>query len=342
MSGIVSRKLDMTGYSISAFREEWRPSYDVFITNNFGENAYQKTRAYIDWLYFANPYNRGYSDFKVILADGRDVIGCYHKLRFQFCDRNSSMIDAASIHNLMVDKDHRNGIGFLLIRDFLKSEKCFLIPGVVGELSNTYRKLGSASLCSYWGIKPLIPSISQFGARLRGVQVTPELVQAKMRSLNVGDVCFSTGYEDALAGLIDRRSDGFSVSEEFLRWRLFLPNRLSTITTWSISKKSAILFAAGSRKGVPAGRVFFTSFANVEDGALVTRRALQLMKKLGCAVALFTSSDPLFPEVAYRLGVSQKKISPDTYWFSKTVNFDAAIPWTLVSDLGFEENFAGI
>ena len=42
------------------------------------------------------------------------------------------------------------------------------------------------------------------------------------------------------------------------------------------------------------------------------------------------------------LGVSQKKISPDTYWFSKTVNFDAAIPWTLVSDLGFEENFAGI
>jgi hypothetical protein len=252
------------------------------------------------------------------------------------------MIDAASIHNLMVDKDHRNGVGFLLIRDFLKSEKCFLIPGAVGELSNTYRKLGSASLCSYWGIKPLIPSISQFGARLRGVQATPELVQAKMRSLNAGDVCFATEYEDALGVLIDRRFAGFSVAEKYLKWRLFLPNRLSTIVAWSTSKKSVLLFAAGSRKGVPAGRVFFTSFASAEDGILLTRRALQLMKKIGCAVALFTSSDPFFPEVAYRLGVSQKKISPDTYWFSKTVNLDTGVPWTLVSDLGFEENFAGI
>ena len=277
----------------------------------------------------------------MILTDGLDVIGCFHKIRFRFCDRNNNMIDAASIYNLMIDKDHRNRAGFLVVWNFFKTEKCFLVPGVVGELSNTYRKFASSRLCSYWGIKPLIPNIAQLGARFRGAQATPELVQAKIGSLNAGDVCFATEYEDALGDLIVQRSDGFAVSEEFLRWRLFLPDRLSTIVTWSKSKKLALLFVVGSRKGVPAGRVFFTAFASVEEGVLVTRRALQLMQKLGCAVALFTSSDPLFAEVAYRLGVFQKKISPDTYWCSKTINLDAAVQWTLVSDLGFEENFRG-
>ncbi len=342
MLGIVSRKLDMTSYNISSFREEFLPSYEAFIENNFGKNAYQKSRAYIDWLYFTNPYGRGYGDFKVILADDQAVIGCFHKIRFKFCDRNNNMIEAASIHNLMVDRDHRNGAGFLLIRDFFKSEKCFLVPGVVGGLSDTYKKFGSVSLCSYWGIKPIIPSILQLSARFRGLQITPKLVQAKIRSLNAGDVCFATEYEDALGGLINQRSEGFAVAEEFIRWRLFIPGRLSTIVAWSKSKQSVLLFVIGNRKRVPVGRAFYTAFASVEEGVLVTRRALQLMKKLGCALALFTSSDPLFGEVAYRLGVAQKKISPDTYWCSKTVNIDTLVQWTLVSDLGFEENFAGI
>ena len=173
----------------------------------------------------------------MILADGGDVIGCYHKLRFQFCDRNSSMIDAASIHNLMVDKDHRNGIGFLLIRIFSSREvfsnsrRCWRIIKHIQET----RVRQPLFLLGHQAANPEYFSI--WGA-VRGVQVMPELVQAKMRLLNVGDVCFSTGYEEALAGLIDRRSQGFSVSEEFLRWRLFLPNRLSTITTWSISKRN--------------------------------------------------------------------------------------------------------
>ena len=117
----------MTDYSIEAFREEFIPSYDVFIENTFGKNAYQKSRAYIEWLYFANPYGRGYGDFKVILTDGLDVIGCFHKIRFRFCDRNNNMIDAASIHNLMIDKDHRNRVGFLLVRNFSQDREVF--PG---------------------------------------------------------------------------------------------------------------------------------------------------------------------------------------------------------------------
>ena len=59
----------------------------------------------------------------------------------------------------MVDIEHRNGVGFLLIRDFLKNEKTFLIPGVKGMLSDSYKNLGSKRLKSFWGYKMINPTL---------------------------------------------------------------------------------------------------------------------------------------------------------------------------------------
>jgi hypothetical protein len=332
----------MSSYTLSAYGDDLRDSYARFVRRNFGRRSYQSSPEYIEWLYLKNPYGRGYADFVLVLDESDAVVGCLHKMRFVFRDKRSgSMANCASIHNLMVDKNHRSGAGFLLIRETLGTEAQFVVPGVVGALSESYRKLGCRSFSSFWGYKLLRPSVVDSCRRVHGSPITRGYVEAQFASLKSVDVVLSLEYHEELQKLVNGDSSDMMLSEEYIRWRLFEPRQeVRTISLWSVDKKSCLLMCIGKRKGVPVGRVFCTIFGSRSDGQTLTSNALLLASRLGCPMVLVTSGDPMFADIAGVTNIKPYRVVPDTYYYSRSVAVEGAIGWPLVSDLGFEERFS--
>ena len=331
----------MSSYSISKFKETWRESYNYFIEKNFGKTSYQSSEKYINWLYFENPYGKGFADFILILEDENKVVGCVHKIRFNIFDKKQDKnISCASIHNLMVDDEHRNGVGFLLVREFLKTEQAFFIPGVTGKLSESYRKLGGKAISSYWGSKIQLPNVFQLAKRLLGIKLTKQMVHSKFKSLGLKDVSITLDYDSELVSIINECSENLSFTEDFVRWRLYPSDDLKTIAVWSLSKKSCVLMVIGKRKGLTVGRIFFSYFGDPTEGVALIASALRLLKALGCPIVLITSGDSHINEIADKLKIKKKGVAPDTYYYSRTTSIGSNAGWPIISDLGFEERFS--
>ncbi len=341
MLDIDSKRFDMSEYTVAQFDESMSNSYQKFVQRNFGKNAYQASSEYINWLYFKNPNGRGYSDFLVVLDFHKDVVGCVHKIRYEIrnLDKNIN-VSCATIHNLMVDFEHRNGVGFLLLRDLLKKEKSFLVPGVVGKLSDSYRNLGSTLLQSFWGFKLIKPNLLYFSKLLLGHKITDQKFAA-LSKLHLSDcVQIQFDFSEDLLNIVNKNSNGFLITKEYLNWRLFDDGKKSTIVLWSHDKKSVFIIGLGKRKNVPVGRVFFCVIDNLEDGRILLRNTFRFLGSIGYPLVLITASDLKFVELAKLENIRPRSEQPDSYFYSKLITLDSIYPWPLVSDLGFEERFS--
>ena len=81
----------MPEYVIIEFKESLIDSYNKFVLKNFGRNSYQSNSEYINWLYFKNPYGRGYSDFLLVLDKSKNVVGCVHKIRYEILNTETNI-----------------------------------------------------------------------------------------------------------------------------------------------------------------------------------------------------------------------------------------------------------
>ena len=331
----------MSEYVISEFKESLTDSYNKFVLRNFGRNSYQSNSEYINWLYFKNPYGRGYSDFLLALDNSKNVAGCVRKIRYEILNtETNTKYSCTSIHNLMVDIEHRNGVGFLLIRDFLKNEKSFLIPGVIGMLSDSYKNLGSKPLKSFWGFKMINPNLFKLLKRMLGLRITREEVISNCNFVLRDGVQIEFDFNKDLIEILNNKFSSLIFTEEYLRWRLFDDKKLSTIILWSKDRKSLIMMSIGKRRRVPVGRIFFSIFDNMKDGQILLRNSLRLLGLSGCPLALITSADSKFIELSKLENIKSKNVMPDTYFFSKLTSLTGVVFWPLVSDLGFEERFS--
>jgi hypothetical protein len=330
----------MSDYIISEFDESLFNSYQIFVQRNFGKNAYQGKIEYLNWLYFKNPYGRGYSDFLVALDLNNNVIGCLHKIRYEIRsnDKKDSLA-CASIHNLMIDLNHRNGVGFLLLRELLKKEKSFLIPGVIGKLSDSYRSLGSTPLKSFWGFKLFKPNLINFTKLLFGHKLNMDKSDFLTKKYLSNGVKLENIFTNELLKIVNKNSYDLIITKEYLQWRLFDDVNKSTLVLWSNNKKSVLLITLGKRRGIPVARIFFSAIDNLVDGGILLKNTFRLLGSLGYPLTLITSTDSNFFTLAKSQKIRDKSPTPDSYFYSKLITLNNVDSWPLISDLGFEERF---
>ena len=323
----------MATYSVINYETRWYDLYKNFVNRNYGKNAYQSSQDYLNWLYFDNPYGKGYSDFLIIIFNNHEVVGCVHKLRFELFDNiKKEHFGGVAIHNLMVDIKHRNGAGFLLIREILKKEKIFVVPGVIGDLSESYKKIGSQKINSYWGYKVFFPRIYNFISRL---------VDKRLYKTDIFHSFYRLNIENTHIDNLNKFFPVIKLDEDYVKWRFFYGDNLKTVVLIEVHTGSLLLMVVGKRKGIPVSRIVFTAFTDKNAGIDLTNCVLKLSAELGCVMALVTSSDSLFASIANNLKINRRAIAPDTYLYSKLHEFEDFYIWPFISDLGFEEFFGG-
>ena len=139
------------------FENRYIYKYQRFAENCYGPKSYQVKQNYIDWLYNENPLSLGMEDFLIGVSEVQNhVVGCIHKMRFRW-NYQGQLIDLPALHNLMVDKDFRHGIGFMLVMASVANEEHALIPGVEQPFSEFYKKLKYQRVTANWYRKLLKP-----------------------------------------------------------------------------------------------------------------------------------------------------------------------------------------
>lgn len=330
----------MVTYSVINFESRWYDLYEKFVNRNFGKGAYQSSQDYLNWLYFDNPYGKGYADFLIVVVNHHEVVGCIHKLRFELFDsRRKHNIGGVSIHNLMVDSKHRNGAGFLLIREVLKNEKIFIVPGAIGNLSESYKKIGSRRIYSYWGHKVFFPKITNFVNRLVDKRISRIDIFNSFDRLSIENMEIRCHFDHRFYANLNKYFPVIKFDEDYVKWRFFHGDNFKTVIINEVEMGSFLLMVVGKRKGIPISRIIFTAFSDKKSGIKLTNCVLKLSADLGCVMALVTSSDNLFESVANHLKIIRRRIVPNTYLYSKLYEFEDVCIWPLISDLGFEEFF---
>lgn len=333
-------------YKIVHFQEEHRLSYQNFVEKNFGKEAYQKNESYLEWLYFSNPYNKGWKDFLLVVYKNTQVVGCIHKLSFELFSKtraNTAPERFSVIHNLMVDKKHRKGCGFLLLREILKTEKNFIVPGVLGPLSVTYKNIGARTLPASWWKKSILPNPFALLKRARNLNTENNFIKESFEQLSDSLLNIHFGCPDFLINHLEESSYFFekndSLFASFLNWRFLQNNEHGMFVLEDGIDCSFLIAVVGKRKNLPVTRVIYTHFLDAGAQLRLARGIINLSKKVGSLLVLLTSSQDLNATGFNITGFKQNTASPDSYLYSKTVNPGEIDFWPLVSDLGFEELF---
>ena len=333
-------------YKIVHFQEKYQPSYQNFVEKNFFKKAYQKNDSYLEWLYFSNPYNKGWKDFLLVIYKNTQVVGCMHKLGFELFSKTSENDVPerfAVIHNLMVDKEHRTGCGFLLLREILKTEKNFIVPAVLGALSETYKNIGAETLSASWWKKSILPNPFALLKRTCNLNTENSFVKENFEQLSDEFLNIHFGCPDFLINHLDETSNFFEKSDSlfasFLNWR-FLHNKTHGMFVLEDEVDCSFLVAVvGKRKNLPVTRVIYTNFLDAGAQFRLARGIINLSKKIGSLLVLLTSSQDLTAAGFNTTGFKQNTVSPDSYLYSKKIKPGEIDFWPLVSDLGFEELF---
>jgi hypothetical protein len=324
----------MSKYSIINYSKKYENSYSNFIDDNYGTNSYLKSSNYLQWLYFDNPSGIGYQDFLLVTTEKSIVVGCIHKLRFEINTNSSCSTESGvTIHNLMIDKLHRNGIALMLVVASLKKEKIFFAPAVLGKLNFIYKNLNTKSYESYWGYKLIYTNFINY--------ISHHILNNKIYKLpKVNKVTLLKESNDILLLLLNNESRDITFTHEFINWRLFSHHISNNYVLISESGKSCLIFATGWRKNIPVCRIYFSKFLNVEEGSSLFKNALGISKAKGCLLLLLTLDDPISIEVVNNFGIKSIVNKPKSYLRAGNIKIKKTYEWQLFSDIGFEESFS--
>lgn len=324
----------MNKYQIHSYSKNFYESYKRFVNRNF-KNPYQAKKRYIEWLYIQNPSAKSFDNFRIVTFD-KDVVGCMHNLETNiYCKSSSEIIRISAIHNLMVDKNHRQGIGFLLIRDVLIRNKSFIVPGATGKLAESYKNLGSKSLYSYWVQKSLKPNPFDFYSLLTiSSSKFCEYVLKKYKNYeNYFELNFN--FDKNLLNIINDNS-GYALDSDFIKWRFFSSHSSYIVLN---SKSSYVIVVIGYKYHMPIARIIYSSFSNVDNLNFMSN-IIRFINNLGCVHILSTITD--LSNVSYfdDMGFRKRVLQPSSMIYSKTLDHNKLTNWPIVSDLGFDENFS--
>ena len=312
--------------------QHWDP-YARFAQIQFGRNAYQTKRGYLDWLYEENPsVKNGYAGCSIAVLETGEVVGCVHKMYQKWnCDGQSVTLPA--IHNLAVRDDYRTGLGSLLLLSSLHGEELAFIPGVAQDQTAIYERLKFHRLPARWYRTPVRP-----------IQGAFRLLQANWKK----DFVRPAVNLERVAGWFNQNSDRRLLSETFpsdttlremietlalipntpnpfplwdlsgFRWRFFHPKgpRHLLITYRSRTGLQFIILSLGPHRGAVVTRVISIHTQDIESTTLLLQAARTVAKKVGDFLLSYcadTRKEEFLREAGWRTSGRQ----PSSYLFSK-------------------------
>ena len=317
----------------SEYDERDSGSYVAFARAQFGPRAYQASRSYLEWLYRHNPATRGYRDFLLArTGDGR-VVGCIHKLVLPWqVDGRAQPLP--TLHNLMVDPAYRSGAGLFLLLAAVRGEPYAVIPGVVGELSQAYRRLrGYRPIPSFWYRAVLRPVrvASCLGRARLGLGSPDCWLPAEVDRVHEGCRVRTRPDAEGVARVTRQLlgdGNGFRVlwSDALVTWRFFSAAGPRHALIESDDGRSFAVVAFGPRHGVPVARLVAWSFDG--DGRRFLAQLRRISRRLGAGILLALSACESDRQALDRAGWQPLDDPPDTYVYAKSelpaVSFGAA------------------
>jgi hypothetical protein len=145
----------------------------------FGDNSYQATSAYLQWLYRDNPFQESEPPCFILHENDDTIVGCIHSMALSAVSPTKTY-RVRSFQNLVVDTAYRGGAGMILVKRALKDADVVVFPGVGGVLANAYRAMKYREISSFWSRKLLRPVWaavgvlrSKLGKERRGFKLHP-------------------------------------------------------------------------------------------------------------------------------------------------------------------------
>ncbi|MFC1485111.1 hypothetical protein ACFL5N_01510 [bacterium] len=332
------------------YQDCYLKSYQDFVKNNFGRDAYQSKKKYIDWLYSENPLmiNKKNSDFLVGINKKKEVIACIHKMRLLW-NCQESIVEIPAIHNLMVDKKYRMGIGFMLVINSIIGEEHAFIPGVVQPFSEFYRKLKyqkvNTSWYRYW-VKPIQGPF--FFVLNRFLKYSPSKFYFNIKDYELNDYKVTMNPDDkVLQQLVScLNSENKNTIRpywtiELIKWRFFNkigPRHVLIYKIFQDTIKNFIILSLGPRKGINIGRILLLKIDTVENLKILLDFVKTIIKNNGGHLLQLFFYDSEINIMLKKLGWKNLANPPDTYFYHKNrdIKFKYMSFFGAVGDFGFE------
>jgi len=288
------------------FEEKYWRAYLQFARQQFGESAYQASERYLCWLYKENPSKgENYSDFIIGMTKENEIIACIHKMRITW-KVNGSNVDIPAIHNLMVTKEYRTGVGLMLIMAAFSGEEHALIPGTAMPVSALYQKLRCQKIDACWYRKVLTPIKGALSLGLHktfGYRVTDryfEFINSRVLNINSSYKITTAPNHSLMRKLVDgmnviSHAQAFPYwSVEQFHWRFFHPMGPRHVAIFQDSQESIsnfMILSLGPRKGLNVGRVIAMGASSKENLAFLFKVSESIIKDLGGHVFLIFCGD---------------------------------------------------
>jgi len=327
------------------FRPDHLDRYVHFAKEHYGENAYQASLKYLEWLYLENPYSNQYDDFIIGLNKSEEIVGCIHKMRLPWSVKGRETL-VPSLHNLVISEQYRSGAGFWLLKRSLYGEPHAIIPGVIEPLSTAYREMKCQQINTNWYLKILCPVKAVIKTALNRLSI-PFIYNRLMSRTPKNDLygyTLTTSPSAAeiayVANWLNEHSgeDHVNWEPELVKWRFFHPNGPSHfLATKKSNTDCFFIMSIGHRKGLSLARLLYTS----ETDTVGIRQMMDDVSKIainhGADVMSVVTTSESTASVLASNGFKSYKIHPDSYIYhsDKTLTFNT-VYGPEVTDIGFE------
>ncbi|RPF74848.1 MAG: hypothetical protein CBE49_000690 [Rickettsiales bacterium TMED289] len=329
-------------YFLDKFSQIDKKNYSLFAQKNFGSSSYQFKKSYLDYLYSSSPYSNGYEDLTLIKQNSfpKLIVGCLHRIKVKLVHSSTGIIkEVSSLHNLMIDNDHY-GCGYMLLSDALNKDPIFFVPGVEGELNKFYKRVAHFKVNASWFRKITFSNPINTIKRLLKIPVSKKEIEKYKKNFRHNKLKFLLKSDSIFEDLIQKdfqKIDGFRVTEDFLKWRVFSAE-LAYVTRLVIHDgKSFIAITFGIRKNIPVCRIIYCSMNSQQSSDLLFSEACNLSKALGFLVILHASDCYFSKNSCAKQKFIQIKDSPNIYFCSKSKDNVHSSHWGLLGDYGFDE-----
>jgi len=306
------------------YKDEDFKEYKIFCQRNWGKHCHQSKLEHIKWLQ-SNP-----SHFINIAVDDDKILGCFHGFHapVKISEKTEYFY---SLHDLMVDKDHRSGIGLKLMQNSIFQDRPVILSGVLEEVSKAYSSLGSKKFKSHWYRKFIFPKYlpNYYLINFQKVQSLQKinkfnLVNNKeeLSRIKIEEILESYNYSNLIT--------------KYYEWRFF--HKLSPLTFFMSHNKNIILFSLGRKRFVSFLRIISVQKSDDEVFIQMLKALEKFSSLIGASFILYTITEDIPPpkQLNYKI---YKKI-PNSFLYSKEKNnFYNVYVNGFSTDTGFESYF---
>jgi hypothetical protein len=311
----------------------------------FGDNSYQATSAYLQWLYQDNPFQESEPPCFILHGNDDTIVGCIHSMALSAVSPTKTY-RVRSLQNLVVDTAYRGGAGMILVKRALKDADVVIFPGVGGVLANAYRAMKYREINSFWTRKLLRPVRaavgvlrSKLGKERRRFRLHPH---CPALSAQAGLTIETRPGEETLeriAALLAERdylSGNLPVlwTSSALRWRFFSINGPVHLLFMSKLSGEFSIFSIGMRRNVCVARP-------IEIGPVCSVSFLEssfnCLRMMGVEMLLAYTGRVLEQNMYSRLGFSEVTQRSSSFVITGKgcdLGFSTVTPGA--TDLGFE------